>query len=96
MAIAKGSQRVALTLPSNLVASLSYVALRMGVSKSDLVASLLAQPVDAMRAALFAFPDPLDRLGSGDKAQLFATLRGLIATAVTELSDGSDSEVGNG
>lgn len=84
MAIAKGSQRVALTLPSNLVASLSYVALRMGASKSAVVASLLEAPVEAMRATLFAFPDPLDRLTEGEKVQLGQMLGGFIGAAITD------------
>jgi hypothetical protein len=94
--MATRNRRIALTLPAPLLASLSYVALRMGTNKSDLVATLLSQPVEAMRAALFAFPDPLDRLSEEDKEQLKVALRGMVEAGVAGLSEDVDREVGHG
>jgi hypothetical protein len=54
----------------------------MGASKSDLVASLLAGPLESMRAVLFAFPDPLDRLSEDDKAKFAQMLGQAISEAV--------------
>jgi hypothetical protein len=55
----------------------------MGTSKSALAASLLADTVEAMRAALFQFPDPLDRLSADDKVRLAQMLAGMVDDAVT-------------
>jgi len=79
-----GNRRVAFTLPSAFLADLSYVSLRLGIPKSDIVAGFLAEPLSAMRSVLFQFPDPLDRLGDDERAALFAQFSGLVGAAVQD------------
>lgn len=78
------NRRVAFTLPSALLADLSYVSLRFGVAKSDIVAGFLAEPLASMRSVLFQFPDPLDRLGEDERAALFSRFSELVGAAVED------------
>jgi hypothetical protein len=54
----------------------------MGARKSDLVAALLAQPLESMRSVLLAFPDPIDRLTEADKERLYGQLGALVVEAI--------------
>lgn len=78
------TSRVAFTLPSSMAADLSYVALRFGSTKSDLVAGLLAEPLKAMREILFSTPEPLSALSPEQKAALFEGYAGMVDAAVEE------------
>lgn len=78
------SRRAAFTLPDAFLADLSYVSLRLGIGKSDIVAGFLSEPLAAMRAVLFQFPDPLDRLGDDERAALFAQFSGLVGAAMND------------
>lgn len=74
MKTSPATRRVAFTLPAPLVASLGYVALRLGVSKSDLLTSLIEAPVVELRGILFQYAPPLDALPGGDQAALLGDL----------------------
>jgi hypothetical protein len=72
---------VAFTLPESTIAALSYVSLRLGVNKSHLVAAFLDDPLSQLKALLFTFPDPLDRLSESDKASLQVQLESMLRSA---------------
>lgn len=78
------SRRAAFTLPDAFLADLSYVSLRLGVGKSEIVSGFLTEPLAAMRSVLFQYPDPLDRLGDEERAALFAQFSGLVGAAVDD------------
>jgi hypothetical protein len=72
--MATAKKRVPISFDQRTAATLSYVALRLGTTKSRLVESFLAEPLEQLRALLFEFPDPLDQLSEEDKAALAARL----------------------
>lgn len=78
------TRRLAFTVPAPLSMDLSYVALRLGVSKSDLVVSLIADPLAKMRSVLFRVPEPLDVLTPEDRDAVLASVASMLADAVAE------------
>lgn len=49
--------RVSLTIPAKVVSDLKYIAKRLGVSRSSLVADLLSEPSSDLRRLLEGLPD---------------------------------------
>lgn len=96
MSISPSSARVAFTLPSDLAKSLSYVSLRLGVTKSDLVSNLLSEPIEQMRAVLFQVPVPLDTLTAEERAAVMSGYADMLDAAAAGAGGLADELRGSG
>lgn len=93
------TRRVAFTLPAGLAASLGYVALRLGTTKSELLASLISEPLEQMRSVLFAVPTPLNALTPEERAAVFAGYSQMLEKALADgakLSESIGERASNG
>lgn len=83
------TRRIAITLPVDVAATLSYVALRLGATKSDLLAGLIGEPLEQMRAALFRVPEPLDTLTPDQKEVLWSGYADMLERAMRDAETAS-------
>ena len=79
-----GTRRVQFTFPAEVAATLGYVALRLGANKSDLLVSLVAEPLEQMRAALFQVPNSLADLTDEEKETLWSGYRAMLDKAIRD------------
>lgn len=80
------ARRLAVTFPEGFAADLAYVALRIGATKSDLLAHVAGPPIAALREVLFRFPEPLGELPPEEREELEAHLGRLLCQAVQQFS----------
>lgn len=84
MAKRSPTPRLALTLSPTTRRDLSYVALRLGANKSQLVDGLLSGPLASLREVLFSVPNPLDQMSADERSALLSRLASTVDSSIKD------------